>query len=113
MKEKKLLKKVCRWHRISHNERLEGLISLYKDCLYIKIDSVYDDWRPRKTHCEIFVFLFSQYVSLKENLLKNGTSTKLANKIDNVLDLWYGLERFSFSEGGALIVYKEESNDNQ
>lgn len=113
MKEKKLLKKVCRYHRISHNERLEGLISLYKDAIYIKIDSVYDDLKPRKTHYETYLTFGVHYDELIEILIYKGATEKLARKIKIVLSRWKADGLFSFDEANIIVINGGQSNEKQ
>lgn len=104
MKEKTQLKRLCRYHRISYNERLEALMSIYKDCIYIKIDSVYDDLRPRKTHYDMYILCKQQYILKTSRLLKNGASEKLVKKVEKVLEQWRNDELFSFYDNGRIII---------
>lgn len=113
MKEKRLLKKVCRWHRISHNERLEGLISLYKDAIYIKIDSVYDDLKPRKTHYETYMTFGVHYDEIIEILIYKGATEKLARKMKVVMAQWKANGLFSFDEANIIVINGGQSNDKQ
>lgn len=113
MKEKTQLERLCRYHRVSYNERLEALMSIYKDCIYIKIDSVYDDLRPRKTHYDMYILCNMQCVCMGSKLLKNGASMKLVNKVEKVLAQWFGEKKFSFAENGRIIINEGKSNDKQ
>lgn len=112
MKEKTQLKRICRYHRISHNERLEALISLYTDCIYIKIDSIYDDLRPRKKHYELYVSSFYQYLCFPKKLQDNGSSEKLVKKVEKVLDLWMEKEYYSFPEDEKILINGGQNNEN-
>lgn len=113
MKEKRLLKKVWRYHRISHNERLEGLVSLYKDTIYIKVDSVYDDLKPRKTHYETYLTFGVHYDEIIEILIHKGTTEKLARKIKIVMAQWKANGLFSFDEANIIVVNGGQNDDKQ
>lgn len=113
MKEKKLLKKVCRYHRVSHNERLEGLISLYKDTIYIKVDSVYDNLRPRKTRCETCLTYGVHYDVITEILIYRGATEKLAKKIKFVMEQWKADGLFSFDEANIIVINGGQDDDKQ
>lgn len=113
MKEKWLLKKVCRYHRISHYKRLEALISLYKDTIYIKIDTVYDDLSPRVTHYETYLTFEVHYDELVEDLEYNNTTEKLARKVKAILEQWKAEGLFLFDEAGIISINGGQSNDNQ
>lgn len=113
MKERWLLKRVCRYHRISHTKRLEALIVLYKDCIYIKIDTVYDDLSPRVTHYETHLTFEVHYDEIVEDLEFNNTSEKLAKKVKVVLEQWKAEELFSFDEAGIISINGGQSNGNQ
>lgn len=113
MKERSLLKKVCRYHRISYNKRLEALISLYKDTIYIKIDTVYDDLTPRVTYYETYLTFQVHYDELVEDLEFNNASEKLAKKVKVVLEQWKSEGLFSFDEVGIISINGGQSNDNQ
>ena len=112
MKEKWLLKKVCRYHRVSHNKRLEGLISLYKDSVYIKIDSVYDSLKPRDTHYETYMTFEVHYNEIVQDLINGGATEKLARKISDVLVRWYADGLFTFDEAGIISINGGQSNEN-
>lgn len=113
MKEKTQLEKLCRYHRISHNERLEALISIYKDCIYIKIDSVYDDQKPRKKHYDMYILCDNQYLCMASRLIKNGASMKLALKVERIILKWYTQKKFSFDRNGRIIINGGQTNDKQ
>lgn len=113
MKEKRLLKKVCRYHRISHTKRLEALIALYKDCIYIKIDTVYDDLSPRVTHYETYLTFQVHYDDLINILEYNNATEKLARKTKIVLLRWEADGLFSFDETGIISINGGQNNDNQ
>lgn len=104
MKERRLLKRVCRYHRISHTKRLEALIVLYKDCIYIKIDTVYDDLSPRVTHYETYLTFQVHYELIVDTLEFNNASEKLAKKVEKVLEQWRKEELFSFDEAGIIDI---------
>lgn len=104
MKERWLLKRVCRYHRISHTKRLEALVVLYKDCIYIKIDTVYDDLSPRVTHYETYLTFQVHYELIVETLEFNNASEKLAKKVEKVLEQWRNDELFSFDEAGIINI---------
>lgn len=104
MKERRLLKRVCRYHRISHTKRLEALIVLYKDCIYIKIDTVYDDLSPRVTHYETYLTFQVHYELIVDTLEFNNASEKLAKKVEKVLEQWRNDELFSFCNNGRIII---------
>lgn len=111
--EKRLVKKTLRYHRNYHNRHLEALICLYKDCIYIKVDTVYDDRSPRVTHYETFLTFEVHYDELVEDLEFNNTSEKLARKIKEVLEQWRKQKDFTFDEVGIISINGGQSNDNQ
>lgn len=113
MKERRLLKRVCRYHRISHTKRLEALIVLYKDCIYIKIDTVYDDLSPRVTHYETYLTFQVHYDEIVEILEFNNATEKLARKVGDVLVRWNAEELFTFDETGIILINGGQSNGNQ
>lgn len=113
MKEKRLLGKVCRYHRISHTKRLEALICLYKDCIYIKIDTVYDDLSPRVTHYETYLTFQVHYDDLINILEYNNATEKLARKVKIVLSRWEADGLFSFDEAGIISINGGQNDDNQ
>lgn len=113
MKEKRQLKKVCRYHRVSHNERLEALISLNKDCIWIKIDSVFDVPALRRTRNETFISYNFQYDDIILILMEMGVTEKLARKIKIVLSRWKADELFSFDEANIIVINGGQSNDKQ
>lgn len=113
MKERRLLKRVCRYHRISHTKRLEALIVLYKDCIYIKIDTVYDDISPRVTHYETYLTFQVYYDRIIDYLEYNNTSEKLARKVKIVLDQWNAEGLFSFDEANIIKINGGQNDDNQ
>lgn len=113
MKQRTQLERLCRYHRISYNERLEALMSIYKDCIYIKIDSVFDDLRPRKTHYDMYILCMNQYLYMGTRLMKNGASMKLTIKVEKVLTQWYADKKFSFTDDGRIIINGGQNDDNQ
>lgn len=104
MKEKKQLKKVCRYHRVSHNERLEALISLNKDCIWIKIDSVFDVPALRRTRNETFVSFETQYYDIILILMEMGVPEKLARKVEIVLSKWKADGLYDFDEDDIIEI---------
>lgn len=104
MKEKKQLKKVCRYHRVSHNERLEALISLNKDCIWIKIDSVFDVPALRRTRNETFVSYKTQYDDIILILMEIGVTEKLARKVKIVLSKWKADGLYAFDEADIIVT---------
>lgn len=113
MKEKRLLEKVCRHHRIAHDKRLEAMICLYKDCIYIKLDVLYDDIRCRDTYNEIYISAYEQYRCIKKILLGNSITEKLANKVIDVLIDWKVNGLYSFSADDKIIIKGGQNDDNQ
>lgn len=113
MKEKRLLKKVCRYHRIAHDKRLEALICLYKDCIYIKLDVLYDDIKCRDTYHEMYISVYEQYLCVRETLFYYNSTEKLANKVMDVLIDWEVKHLFLFSHDNKIIIKGGQSNDNQ
>lgn len=113
MKEKKQLKKVCRYHRVSHNERLEALISLNKDCIWIKIDSVFDVPALRRTRNETFISYQIQYDDIILILIDKGVTEKLARKVKLVLSRWKADGLFSFDRADIIVTNGGQSNGNQ
>lgn len=113
MKEKRLLEKVCRHHRIAHDKRLEAMICLYKDCIYIKLDMLYDDIRCRHTYREMYISVYKQYLSVRDTLLYHNATEKLINKVIDVLIDWKVNQLFSFSTDGKIIIKGRQGNDNQ
>lgn len=113
MKEKRLLKKVWRYHRISHKERLESIISLYKDCLYIKVDIIYEDIKARDTYYESYISSYERFAGIKEQLSFGNISEKLIAKIIKVLILWQLDGLIKFSRDGIIVINGGQINDNQ
>lgn len=113
MKEKRLLEKVCRYHRIAHDKRLEAMICLYKDCIYIKLDVLYDDIRCRDTYHEIYISVYEQYLCIRATLLYYNSTEKLADKVIDVLIDWKVNQLFSFSDENKIIIRGGQSNGNQ
>lgn len=104
MKEKRLLKKAWRYHRISYIKRLEALICLYKDCIYIKIDTVFDDLSPRITHYEAFMTSKLHYDDIVVILILRGITEKLARKVGDVLVQWNAKGLFTFDATDAIQI---------
>lgn len=113
MKEKRLLKKVWRYHRISNNKKLEAIICLYKDCLYIKVDKVYDDLKARETYYESYISYYERFANIKNRMAYNNVSEKLIAKIIKVLILWQLDGLIKFSKDGIMIINGGQNNDNQ
>lgn len=113
MMEKRLIKRTLRYHRTLHNRHLEALICLYKDCIYIKVDTVYDDKSPRVTLYETFLTFEVHYDELVEDLEFNNTSKKLAIKIKEVLEQWRKQKDFTFDEVGIISINGGNSNGKQ
>lgn len=112
MKEKRQLKKVCRYHRVSHNERLEALISLNKDCIWIKIDSVFDVPALRRTRNETFISYEFQYDDIILILMEIGVTEKLARKVKIVLSGWKADGLFSFDEAKTITINGGQGYEN-
>lgn len=102
--EKRQLKKVYRYNRVSHNETLEALISLNKDCIWIKIDSVFDVPALRRTRYETFMTFKVHYDDIIEILILKGVTEKLARKIKKVLAQWEADKLFSFDEANIIVT---------
>lgn len=113
MKERRTLKRLCRYHRISHTKRLEALIVLCKDCIYIKIDTVYDDLSPRVTHYETYLTFQVHYDRIVDYLEYNNTTEKLARKVKKVLEQWKADGLFSFDEANIISINGGKDNGNQ
>lgn len=113
MMEKRLIKKTLRYHRNFHNRHLEALICLYKDCIYIKIDTVHENSLPRVTHYETYLTFAVHYEDLIDILEFNNTSEKLAKKVKAVLEQWKAEKDFTFDEAGIILINGGQNNDNQ
>lgn len=111
--EKRLIKRTLRYHRISHYMHLEALMSLYKDCIYIKVDKVYDDASPRVTLYETFLTFEVHYDELIEDLELRNVSEKLAKKVETLLEQWKKQGDFTFDEAGIISINGGQKNDNQ
>lgn len=113
MKEKRLLKKVWRYHRISNNKRLEAIICLYKDCLYIKVDMIYEDLKARETYYESYISCYERFENLKNRLVYNDVSEKLTHKIYHVILTWSDEGFFSFPDDNIIQINGGQIDDKQ
>lgn len=113
MMKKRLIKRTLKYHRISHNRYLEALICLYKDYIYIKVDTVYDDKHPRKTLYETFLTLEEYYDNLTDILGFNNVSEKLIKLIIEVLERWRKQKDFKFNKIGKISIYRGNKNGKQ
>lgn len=112
MKEKRQLKRICRYHRVSHNERLEALISLNKDCIWIKIDSIFDVPALRRTRFEIYMTFAVHYAGITKILRDAGVSKTLTDKVVKVLIAWKKEQKFKFDEMGKILINGGQNNEN-
>lgn len=111
--EKRLIKRTLRYHRISHNRHLEALICLYRDCIYIKVDTVYDDKSPRVTLYETFLTFEVLYERIVEVLRSRGISKELSERVKKVLAQWRKQKDFTFDKAGIISINGGQNNDNQ
>lgn len=113
MKEKRLLKKAYRCQKISHRETHEVMICLYKDIIYIKVDSVYNTLKPRITHYETCMTFIAHYNRIVEVLRSKGVSKELSERVKKVLVQWRKAKYFSFDDAGIITINGGHSNDNK
>lgn len=111
MKERKLLEKVYKTHKIAHNKKLEALVALFDDCIYIRIDILYINIQCRDTYYDVYISTYEQYRCIKEIILYNSIPEKLANKIIDVLIDWKVNQYFSFSKKDKIIIKGGQNND--
>lgn len=112
MMEKRLIKRTLRYNRTSHNRHLEALICLYKDCIYIKVDTVYDDASPRVTHYETFITTLERYKGIIGILMNNGTTEKLSYSVKAVLEKWKAEGLFAFDKEDIISIKGGQNDEN-
>lgn len=111
MKERKLLERVRRTHKIAQYKKLEALIVLFDDCIYIKIDILYEDIKCRDTYYDMYISRYEQYLCVKESLLYGNATEKLAWKVVDVLIDWKVNQYFSFSDDNKIVIKGGQKND--
>lgn len=96
----KIYARAKKYYRVSANERIQAAFFLCKNCICIRISSVFDDSNIETMHYRMAVQHIGEYNNIMYRILRHNAPLKLANEVKILLDLWRDMGKFSFSDKG-------------
>ena len=101
------------YHRISETKGCKADVFLLKNCICIKVCTIYDDTREETVYGRIHIVHIKEYNKIVDMILKNNALPRLAYEVYAILESWKKYGDFSFSDDGWYKIKGGQNNDNQ